>query len=129
LRVTGLTAPAVLDGPMDGPSFQAYVDQILVPTLQPGDCLILDNLSCRHQPDIRAAIKRVGAAVRYLPPYSPDCNPIEMLFAKLKAILRAARWRTTDALWTWLGARIPLFTATECANYVRHAGYGGATCA
>ena len=99
LRPTGLTAPAVFDGPIDNASFLAYVEQVLVPTLQRGDVVVLDNLAVHKQPAVRAAIEAAGARIRFLPPYSPDFNPIEMAFAKLKAFLRAARPRTFDHVW------------------------------
>jgi len=127
LRLDGLTAPAVFDGPIDTPTFRAYVEQVLVPTLRPGDVLVLDNLAVHKQPEIRAAIEAAGAQVRFLPPYSPDFNPIEQAFAKLKAFLRAARPRTFDHVCELMAAAIGLFTPTECANYVRHSGYRVAT--
>ena len=96
LRVDGLTAPAVFDGPIDTATFLAYVEQVLVPTLRPGDVVVLDNLAVHKQPAVRTAIERVGAQLRFLPPYSPDFNPIELAFAKLNALLRAARPRTFD---------------------------------
>jgi len=94
LRLEGLGAPAVFDGPIDSPTFLAYVEQVLVPTLRPGDVVVLDNLAAHKQPEVRTAIEQVGALVRFLPPYSPDFNPIELAFAKLKAFLRAARPRS-----------------------------------
>ena len=124
LRVTGLTAPGVLDGPMDGESFLAYVDQILAPTLHVGDIVVADNLAAHHVDGVRERIEACGASLWYLPPYSPDFNPIELCFAKLKAILRAARCRSVDTLWPLLGACLARFSATECANYFRHCGYG-----
>ena len=127
LRVTGLTAPGVFDGPMDGISFLAYVEQILVPTLQPGDIVIADNLPAHKVAGVRDAIEAAGAALWFLPPYSPDCNPIELCFAKLKAILRAARCRSIDTLWPLLGACLSRFSATECRNYFRHCGYAVST--
>jgi transposase len=123
LRVDGLTAPAVFDGPIDTPTFLAYVEQVLVPTLRPGDVVVLDNLAVHKDPGIRAAIAGARAQVRFLPPYSPDFNPIEQAFAKLKAFLRAARPRTFDHVCELMAAAIGLFTPTECANYVRHSGY------
>ena len=123
LRSTALTATAVFDGPMDNPTFQAYVDQILVPTLRPGDVVILDNLAPHKQPEVRAAIEQAGAFLRFLPPYSPDFNPIEQAFAKLKAFLRAARPRTFEQVCALVAVALGLFTAEECANYVRHCGY------
>ena len=101
LRVDGVSAPAVFDGPIDAVSFQAYVEQVLVPTLRPGDVVVLDNLAVHKQPEVRTAIEAVGAHIRSLPPYSPDFNPIEQTFAKLKAFLRAARPRTFDQVWRW----------------------------
>jgi transposase len=123
LRLDGLTAPAVFDGPIDTPTFLAYVEQVLVPTLRPGDVVVLDNLAVHKHPGIRAAIEEARAQVRFLPPYSPDFNPIEQAFAKLKAFLRAARPRTFDHVCELMAAAIGLFTPTECANYVRHSGY------
>jgi transposase len=127
LRVEGVTAPAVFDGPIDTPTFRAYVEQVLVPTLRPGDVVVLDNLAVHKQPEIRTAIEGVGARVQFLPPYSPDFNPIEQAFAKLKAFLRAARPRSFDHVCELIAAAIPLFTPPECANYMRHSGYRVAT--
>jgi transposase len=123
LRVDGVSAPAVFDGPIDAVSFRAYVDQVLVPTLRPGDVVVLDNLAVHKQPDVRAAIEAVGAHLRFLPPYSPDFNPIEQAFAKLKAFLRAARPRTFDQVVALVAAALALFTPDECRNYIRHSGY------
>jgi len=127
LRLEGLGAPAVFDGPIDNPTFRAYVEQVLVPTLRPGDVVVLDNLAVHKQPEIRAAIEAVGAHLRFLPPYSPDFNPIELAFAKLKAFLRAARPRTFDHVCALIAAALNLFTPTDCRNFVRHAGYRVAT--
>jgi transposase len=127
LRLEGLGASAVFDGPIDNPSFRAYVEQILVPTLRPGDVVVLDNLAVHKQPEVRAAIEHVGAHLRFLPPYSPDFNPIELAFAKLKALMRAARPRNFDQVCGLVAAALGLYTATECANYVRHCGYRVAT--
>ncbi len=127
LRVTGLTAPAVFDGPIDGVSFLAYIEQVLAPTLHPGDVVVLDNLSVHRSPAVRHAVEAVGATLCFLPKYSPDLNPIELCFAKLKAILRAARCRAQEELWTTIGACVPCFAPTECRNYFRHCGYSGAT--
>lgn len=127
LRLEGLTAPAVFDGPIDNPTFLAYVEQVLVPTLRPGDVVVLDNLAVHKQPDVRAAIARVGALVRFLPPYSPDFNPIELAFAKLKAFLRAMRPRTFEQVCHLIAAALDLFTPNECANFARHCGYRVAT--
>jgi transposase len=123
LRVDGLHAPAVFDGPIDNPTFLAYVEQVLVPTLQPGDVVVLDNLAMHKQPDVQAAIERVGARLRFLPPYSPDFNPIELAFAKLKAFLRAARPRNFDQIVELVAIALHLFTPQECLNFVRHCGY------
>lgn len=123
LRLHGLTAPAVFDGPIDNESFLAYVEQVLVPTLQPGDVVVLDNLAVHKQPEVCAAVARVGARVRYLPPYSPDLNPIEQAFAKLKAFLRALRPRNFEQVCTLIAHALTLYTSTECANYIRNAGY------
>jgi transposase len=123
LRVEGVQAPAVFDGPIDTDSFRAYVEQVLVPSLRPGDVVILDNLAVHRQPEVRAAIEQAGAHLRFLPPYSPDFNPIEQAFAKLKAFLRAARPRTFDHVNTLVAAALALFTPAECRNYIRHCGY------
>ena len=127
LRFDGLTASAVFDGPIDNASFLAYVEQILVPTLRPGDVVVLDNLAVHKQPAVRAAIEHGGAHLRFLPPYSPDFNPIELAFAKLKAFMRAARPRRFDQVCALVATALGLFTSTECANYVRHCGYRVAT--
>ena len=123
LRRTGMIAPMVLDGPINGCAFQAYVDQVLVPELRPGDVVVMDNLGSHKGPGIRAAIEKVGASLLYLPPYSPDFNPIENAFAKLKALLRRAAERTVEGLWTKIGDLLPAFTPPECANYFAAAGY------
>jgi transposase len=123
LRLTGLVAPMVLDGPINAAAFQAYVDQVLVPELNPGDIVILDNLGSHKGAAVRAAIEAAGAKLLYLPPYSPDFNPIENAFAKLKALLRKAAERTVDGLWNAIGRIIDLFTPAECANYFAAAGY------
>jgi transposase len=123
LGLAGLRAPAVFDGPIDNPTFLAYIEQVLVPTLRPGDVVVLDNLVVHKQPEVRTAIETVGAQLRFLPPYSPDFNPIELAFAKLKAFLRAARPRTFDQVCDLIAAALDLFTAAECRNFVRHCGY------
>src|SRR4249920_224742 len=123
LRLEGLGAPAVFDGPIDNGSFLAYVEQVLVPTLRPGDVVVLDNLVVHKQPEVRIAIEHAGAHLRFLPPYSPDFNPIELAFAKLKAFLRAARPRSFDQVTTLVAAALALYTPTECRNYIRHCGY------
>jgi transposase len=117
----------VFDGPIDSETFLAYVEQVLVPTLHRGDVVVLDNLAVHKQPAVRVAIEAVGAHVRHLPPYSPDLNPIEQAFAKLKAFLRAARPRTFDAVCELIAAALTLFDPIECANYVRNSGYRVAT--
>ena len=126
LRVSGLTAPGVFDGAIDGPSFLAYVEQILVPTLHVGDVVIADNLSAHKVDGVADAIAQAGATLLFLPPYSPDLNPIELAFAKLKTIVRAARCRTIETLWPLLGDCLQHFSADECRNYLRHCGYSGA---
>ena len=126
LRVEGLVAPGVFDGPIDTASFTAWVEQVLVPTLRPGDIVILDNLSCHQSPAVRHALEAVGAHLWFLPKYSPDFNPIELCFAKLKAILRAARCRTVETIWQTIGQCIPRFSAAECQQYFRHCGYSAA---
>ena len=123
LRLSGMTAPMVLDGPMNGPAFLAYVEQILVPTLRPGDIVVVDNLPAHKSGGVRAAIERAGATLLYLPPYSPDFNPIEKAFAKLKALLRKAAARTINDLWDAIRDAMPNFSATECANYFTATGY------
>jgi transposase len=123
LRLSGLVAPMVLDGPINRDAFQAYVDQVLVPELSPGDVVVMDNLSSHKGPAVRHAIEAAGATLLYLPPYSPDFNPIENAFAKLKALLRKAAERTVDALWTAIGRLVDAFTPPECANFFRAAGY------
>lgn len=123
VRSTGLTAPLVIDGPVNGELFAAYVRQQLVPTLTPGDIVVLDNLSSHKSPSAREAIEAAGGTVAYLPPYSPDLNPIELLFSKLKTLLRKHAERTVEALWSRIGQLIPKSTSTECLNYFRHCGY------
>ena len=123
LRIDRMTAPMVLDGPIDGEWFLAYVEQVLCPTLVAGDIVILDNLGSHRSDKIRQAIETRGATLLYLPKYSPDLNPIENAFAKLKAALRRAAARSTEALWTCIGQIIGTYTPRECANYFRAAGY------
>jgi transposase len=124
LRQTGIVAPLVLDGPMTGPAFRAYVEQFLAPSLAPGDVVVLDNLAAHRIDGIRQALAAVGAFLLYLPPYSPDLNPIEQLFAKLKALLRRAAARTKDELWATIGRLLDACPPVECANYLNHCGYG-----
>ena len=123
LRTTGLTAPVVIDGAMNGELFLAYVQQQLVPTLTPGDIVVMDNLSSHHRAGIREAIEAAGCTLAYLPPYSPDLNPIEQLFSKLKSLLRKHAERTLDSLWTRIGQLVTEFLPDECRNYLRHSGY------
>lgn len=123
LRLSGMTAPMVLDGPMTGGWFLAYVEQVLTPTLRPGDVVILDNLAAHKGTAARDAIEAVGATLLFLPPYSPDLNPIENAFSKLKALLRRAAARTVDQLWHAIAQIIDAFTPSECANYFAAAGY------
>ena len=123
LRHDGISAPCVFDGPINGESFLAYVTQILVPTLQPGDIVIMDNLGSHKGRAVRAAIRAAGAHLLFLPPYSPDLNPIEQVFAKLKALLRKAAERTVEATWKRIGELLQHFSAQECANYFVNAGY------
>jgi len=123
LRLAGMLAPMVLDGPINQRAFETYVDQILVPELKPGDIVIMDNLSSHKSPAVRMAIEAAGAELRFLPPYSPDFNPIEKAFAKLKALLRKAAERTVEGLWHTIGTLIDLFTPAECANFFTAAGY------
>ena len=123
LREVGLTAPMVLDGAMNGKAFLAYVQQVLTPTLKPGDLVVMDNLSSHKRAGVREALERVGAKVLYLPPYSPDLNPIELAFSKLKWLLRSTAERTIEALWSRLGKLLDEFPPQQCRNYFRHCGY------
>jgi len=123
LRLTGMTAPMVLDGPMNGAWFLAYVEQVLAPALKPGDIVIMDNLPAHKGASVRAAIEAVGARLLLLPPYSPDLNPIENAFSKLKAMLRKAAARTVDQLWEAIAQIIQTYSPQECANYFAAAGY------
>ena len=123
LRLSGLGAPMVLDGPMTRDWFLAYVAQVLAPTLTPGDIVILDNLPAHKGSAIQAAVEARGARLQFLPSYSPDFNPIENAFAKLKALLRKAAERTIEGLWAAIGRLIDLFTPQECVNYSTAAGY------
>jgi transposase len=123
LRSDRIDAPYVFDGPINGRSFLAYVEQMLVPTLSPGDVVILDNLGSHKSATARKAIRKAGAHLLFLPPYSPDLNPIEMVFAKLKTLLRKAAERTVEATWRKVGSLLDQFTPDECKSYLRHAGY------
>jgi transposase len=123
LRLSGIAAPFVLDGPINRDAFQAYVDQVLVPELTPGDIVVMDNLGSHKGPAVRAAIEAAGARLLFLPPYSPDFNPIEMAFSKLKAGLRKAAERSVEGLWSAIGRLVDTVTPAECANFFRAAGY------
>jgi transposase len=123
LRLSGMTAPFVNDGAMNGSVFLAYVEQVLVPTLEPGDVVIMDNLPAHKAAGVRDAIEAARASLLFLPPYSPDFNPIENAFAKLKAMMRAKAERTITALWNAVGPVVELFTPAECSNYFKAAGY------
>ena len=123
LRSTGIVAPLVLDGPMTGEAFRAYVEQFLVSTLSPGDVVVMDNLAAHKVAGVREAVTAADASILYLPPYSPDLNPIEQMFAKLKALLRKAAVRTRDALWDTIGNLLDAFTPAECQNYLQNSGY------
>jgi transposase len=123
LRDDAVTAPLVIDGAMNGETFRAYIEQFLAPTLAHGDIVIMDNLPSHKVAGVREAIEARGASLIYLPPYSPDLNPIEQAFAKLKALLRKAAPRTVDALWDVIGKSLSAFSPAECANYLADAGY------
>ena len=123
LRSDGVVAPVVFDGPINGLSFRAYLQHALVPVLRAGDIVVMDNLSSHKVAGVREAIKAVGATVRYLPPYSPDLNPIEMIFAKLKASLRKIAARTKDALVEAVGKVVDMISPADAANCIQHAGY------
>ncbi len=123
LRENGIIAPLVLDGPMTGEIFRAYVEQMLVPSLAPGDAVVMDNLAAHKVAGVREAIQAAGASLLYLPPYSPDLNPIEQVFAKLKALLRKTAARTKEALWAAIGQLLDSFEPHECKNYLRNCGY------
>jgi transposase len=123
LRTTGIAAPFVLDGPIDRAAFETYVAKVLVPELAKGDIVVMDNLSSHKGPRVRELIEAAGASLLYLPPYSPDFNPIEMAFSKLKALLRKAAERTIPALWDAIGRLIDLVTPAEAANFFTAAGY------
>jgi transposase len=123
LRIDRIEAPCVFDGPINGESFLAYVEQVLVPTLRRGDIVVIDNLGSHKGKAVARAIGNVGARLLFLPPYSPDLNPIEQAFAKLKAALRKAQARTIDAVVQEVARALPSFSPAECGNYFRHAGY------
>jgi transposase len=123
LRTSGLSAPLVVDGAINGAVFRAYVEQQLAPTLVAGEIVIMDNLNSHKVNGVRESIAARGAMLVYLPPYSPDFNPIEMVFAKLKWLLRSEAARTVERLWSLCGTLLDRFSAGECANYIRHCGY------
>ena len=123
LRLSGMTAPMTLDGAMTGDAFLAYIEQVLVPTLKPGDIVVMDNLASHKPEAVRIGIEAAGAELRYLPPYSPDLNPIENAFSKLKSLLRKAAARTIDELEAAIKNALPTFKPAECANYFKAAGY------
>jgi transposase len=123
LRRSGMVAPFVIDGPINRHAFETYVERVLAPELRVGDVVIMDNLSSHKGPRTRELIEAVGASLLYLPPYSPDFNPIENAFAKLKALLRKAAQRTLEGLWTIIGTLVDAFSPAECANYFAAAGY------
>lgn len=123
LRNSGIVAPFVLDGPINRNAFEVYVEKVLVPELRRGDIVIMDNLSSPKGPRVCQVVEAAGGSLVYLPPYSPDFNPIENAFAKLKALLRKAAERTIEGLWTVIGYLLDAFTPTECTNYFAAAGY------
>lgn len=123
LRCGGITAPFVLDGPMNGEFFLVYIEQVLVPTLKKGDIVAMDNLPVHKVAGVREAIEKAGAKLLYLPPYSPDLNPIEQAFSKLKNLLRTAAARTSRALRRAIKKALSAFSPEECANYLRNSGY------
>ena len=123
LRLEEIVAPLVFDGPINAQVFEAYVEQFLAPTLRAGDVVVMDNLSSHKRPKVRDLIEATGAHLLYLPPYSPDFNPIENMFSKLKALLRKAAERTVEGLWRAIADCIPLITRRGCANYFEAAGY------
>ena len=123
LRHDRIVAPWLVDGPIDGESFRTYVEKVLVPTLQQGDIVIMDNLGSHKGKAVRALIRAAGAKLFFLPPYSPDLNPIEQVFAKLKHLARKAAERSVDATWRRIGSLLDAFSPHECANYLRNSGY------
>lgn len=123
LRSSGMVAPFVIDGPVNREVFETYIAQVLVPELRTGDIVIMDNLSSHKGPAVRAMIEAAGASLVFLPPYSPDFNPIEKAFSKLKSGLRKAAERTVDGLWGAIGQLVDTFTPTQCVNYFAAAGY------
>jgi transposase len=126
LRHDRITAPCVIDGPINAASFRAYIEQFLVPTLRPGDVVVMDNLGSHKGKAVRHLIRAAGAKLFFLPRYSPDLNPIEQVFAKLKTLLRKTDPRTIEATWRGIGSLLDRFTPKECANYLANAGYASA---
>ncbi len=124
LRASGIDAPMTIDGAMDGPAFLAWIEGMLAPALRPGDIVVMDNLPAHKQPGVRKAIENRGAELRYLPPYSPDLNPIEMAFSKFKALLKKAAARTVEHLWDVIACALPAITQDDCRSYFKAAGYG-----
>lgn len=124
LRCDRIDAPCVVDGPINGLTFGLYIERFLLPTLKPGDVVIMDNLASHKSPFVRKTIRSAGAKLLFLPPYSPDLNPIEQVFAKLKHLMRKAAERTVEATWRRIGALIDSFKPHECRNYLRNSGYG-----
>jgi len=124
LRCGSIEAPLVIDNPINKPSFEAWVEQFLVPTLRKGDIVVMDNLSSHKGERVKLLIEQAGAEIRFLPPYSPDLNPIEQVFSKLKTLLRRASERNVDALWSRIGSLLDCYDAQECTNYITAAGYG-----
>ena len=123
LRCKRIDAPCVVDGPINGETFSLYVETFLLPTLKPGDIVVMDNLGSHKSPFVRKAIRSVGARLLFLPPYSPDLNPIEQVFAKLKHLMRKAAERTVEATWKRIGTLLDDFTPEECTNYLKNSGY------
>ena len=123
LRSDRIDAPCVFDGPINGERFLAYVEQALVPTLRPGDVVVMDNLGSHKGQGVRRALRLAGAKLFFLPPYSPDLNPIEQVFAKLKTLLRKAEERTPTATWQRIGKLLDLFPPDECGRYLQNSGY------
>ena len=123
LRTTGMIAPMVMDGPMNRDAFDAYIEQNLIPTLRAGDIVILDNLPSHKSERAQKALEKIGCTMLFLPPYSPDLNPIEMGISKFKAAIRKAKERSLDGLWKLTGKLMDEFDPTTCRNYIRHAGY------
>jgi len=123
LRHNGVIAPCVFDGPINGQSFLAYIREFLVPALRPGDIVVLDNLGSHKGSEVRDAIRAAGARLVFLPAYSPDLNPIEQVFSKIKTIFRKQDARTIEATWQSIGNVLSRFTPDECKRYLKHAGY------